>query len=451
MPRILIVDDKRSMVQMLKYALKAEGYDTIHAYTLEEALSKVGSTVDAVVVDLRLPDGDGIELLRVVKERHPFTPVVVITAYGTIEKAVASIKEGAYDFLQKPFDVEQLLNILRRALKERDLRQENLSIKAQFRSQFEEPILVGKSEAWLKVLESIELVASLKTTVLIKGESGTGKELVARAIHFKSQRARYPFITINCPAVPKDLLESEFFGHEKGAFTGATETKPGKFELANRGTVFLDEIGDLEINLQAKLLRVLEYGEFERVGGIKPIKVDVRVIAATNKDLEAEIEKGRFREDLFFRLNVFPIRIPPLRERKEDILPLAEYFIGVYAKELKRQVPILSEEMKAFLLSSDWRGNVRELKNTIERAMILSKSNVLLPENKIKEKDDELHSENMSLKELTKAGIERVERQRIINALKETKGNKLRASKLLRVSYKTLLTKIKLYGIGEED
>lgn len=451
MPRILIVDDKRSMVQMLKDALKAEGYDTIHAYTLEEALSKVGSTVDAVVVDLRLPDGDGIELLRVVKERHPFTPVVVITAYGTIEKAVASIKEGAYDFLQKPFDVEQLLNILRRALKERDLRQENLSIKAQFRSQFEEPILVGKSEAWRRVLESIELVASLKTTVLIKGESGTGKELVARAIHFKSQRARYPFITINCPAVPKDLLESEFFGHEKGAFTGATETKPGKFELANRGTVFLDEIGDLEINLQAKLLRVLEYGEFERVGGIKPIKVDVRVIAATNKDLEAEIEKGRFREDLFFRLNVFPIRIPPLRERKEDILPLAEYFIGVYAKELKRQVPILSEEMKAFLLSSDWRGNVRELKNTIERAMILSKSNVLLPENKIQEKDYELHSENMSLKELTKAGIERVERQRIINALKETKGNKLRASKLLRVSYKTLLTKIKLYGIGEED
>ncbi|MFN3535026.1 MAG: sigma-54 interaction domain-containing protein, partial [Desulfatiglandales bacterium] len=286
--------------------------------------------------------------------------------------------------------------------------------------------------------------------VLIKGESGTGKELVARAIHTRGPRAKSSFITINCPAVPKDLLESELFGYEKGAFTGATESKPGRFELANKGTIFLDEIGDLDISLQSKLLRVLEYGEFERVGGVKSVKVDVRVIAATNKDLKEEIKKGKFREDLFFRINVFPIYIPPLRERKEDILPLAEHFVRLFAEELKKEVPSISDEMKAFLLSQDWKGNVRELKNTIERYMILCDKAVITPDMISVQNYNECYSDYTALKDRVKASTGAAEKHKIIEALRLTKGNKLKASKLLKVSYKTLLTKIKNYGIDTE-
>ncbi len=450
MALILLVDDKRSMVRMLEEAFRAEGYDTLYAYNLRESISKLSPHIDAIVVDLKLPDGEGIELVKIAKEHYPFLPVIVITAYATIEKAVSAVKEGAYDFIQKPFDVEQLTHTVKRAIKERELRRENISLKTQFRSFFEEPLLVGQSEVWQNILRQIDLVAPLKTTVLIKGESGTGKELVARAIHTRGPRAKSSFITINCPAVPKDLLESELFGYEKGAFTGATESKPGRFELANKGTIFLDEIGDLDISLQSKLLRVLEYGEFERVGGVKSIKVDVRVIAATNKDIEEEIKKGKFREDLFFRINVFPIYIPPLRERKEDILPLAEHFVRLYAEELKKEVPSISDEMKAFLLSQDWKGNVRELKNTIERYMILCDKAIITPDMISVQNHNECYSDYTPLKDIVKASTGAAEKHKIIETLRLTKGNKLKASKLLKVSYKTLLTKIKNYGIDTE-
>jgi transcriptional regulator with PAS, ATPase and Fis domain len=282
---------------------------------------------------------------------------------------------------------------------------------------------------------------------LIRGESGTGKELVARAIHFSGPRCKYPFVPINCAAIPKDLMESELFGHEKGAFTGAGEAKPGKFEVANRGTVFLDEIADMDMTLQAKLLRVLEYGEFERVGGVKGIRVDVRIIAATNKDLEEEVKRGRFREDLFFRLNVFPLHIPPLRERREDILPLARYFVEYYSEELKKPVPKISNEAQSLLISRDWKGNVRELKNAIERAMILLDSDTLGPELFGSDSIRGFVPESDSLKEVKKTSISAVEKERILKALVEAKWNKWKAAKLLKVSYKTLLTKIKAYEI----
>jgi len=447
MPKVLVIDDKRSMVEMLSLALTQESFEVVPAYTLKEGLKALCPEIGAAIVDLRLPDGEGIEFVRIAKAAYPFLPMIVITAYGTIEKAVACIKEGAYDFVTKPFDVDQLINLLKRALKESETKRKSFGRTIEL-NNFHLLNLVGASEHWKRVLKSIETLAPLKTTVLLRGESGTGKELVARAIHNMGPRASYPFIPINCAAIPKELLEMELFGHEKGAFTGAHEAKPGKFELANNGTLFLDEIGDLDISAQAKLLRVLEYGEFERVGGIKPIKVDVRIIAASNKNLEEEVKKGHFREDLFFRLNVFPVLIPPLRERKEDILPLTEYFIKHYAREFNKPIPKISKELESTLLSREWKGNVRELKNTIERAMILFSSGILGVEHLCTIDTNESHSENKSLYEVTKEVTNVLEKEKILEALEHTKWNKRKAAKLLCISYKTLLTKIKTYGLS---
>ncbi len=451
MQTILIIEDKKSMSDMLVRTLQSEGFDAKAAFSVREGLSLLASSnAAAVITDLRLPDGSGMEILKTAKESLPLTPVIVMTAFGSIELAVSAVKEGAYDFITKPFDPDHLLLIIRRSLEERTVQKENLIMKKEFSRFLKKPEIIGVSSRWHEVMEKAKKVAPLKTTVLVLGESGTGKELIARTIHHLSPRAKEPFIALNCAAVPPDLIENELFGHEKGAFTGAHETRPGRFELANGGTIFLDEIGDMAMPLQSKLLRVLQENEFERVGGAKTIKVDLRVIAASNKNLEAEVLKGIFREDLFYRLNVFPVMIPPLRERKEDIVPIAEYFASFFSHEMNKNSPVLTPETKQLLMGNKWKGNVRELRNVIERAVILCDGTDLLPEyfqcsrNNAQDKagpDAPLH-------EVAQSAVKTAEKERIESALRQTGGNKTRAAELLQVSYKTLLTKVKEYGIS---
>ena len=322
---------------MIKTTLESEGYRVTWAGNGKEGISKFKEKrFDLVLTDLKLPFQSGLDVLAAVKESQPMVPVVVMTAFGTIETAVKAVKDGAYDFITKPFEPEHLLLIVKKAVENQKLMTQNMVMRDEFEKDLKFPKIIGKSQKLMDLLDMVQKVAQNKTTVLLGGESGTGKELIARAIYLLSPRREAPFIAINCAAIPKDLLESELFGHEKGSFTGATDKKLGKFELADKGTIFLDEIGDMDLALQAKLLRVLEEQELTRVGGVNRVMVDVRVIAASNKDLKTEINNKSFREDLYFRLNVFPMIVPPLRERKEDILPLAEHFIDYYCKEMKK-------------------------------------------------------------------------------------------------------------------
>jgi DNA-binding NtrC family response regulator len=451
MQRILIIEDKKSMADMLRRTFQSEGFNVRSANNVKDGITSLSSgDLDIVVTDLKLPDGDGMEIVKAVKEGYPFIPVIVMTAYGSIETAVKAVKEGAYDFITKPFDPEHLLLIIKRALSERISRKENLVLKKEFSNFLKMPEIIGVSSAWQKVMDNVRKLAPLKTTVLILGESGTGKELIARAIHHLSPRANAPFVAINCAAVPKDLIENELFGHEKGAFTGAHEIKPGKFELAEKGTIFLDEIGDMALPLQSKLLRVLEENEFERVGGTRKITVDLRVVAASNKNLEKEVSEGRFREDLFYRLNVFPILIPPLRERTEDIIPLAKHFVSLFSSEMNKGLISISDETEKILLNYDWKGNARELRNVIERAVIMCDGQNLLPEH-FNLTASVLHDRldlNASLHEVAESAVRFAEKIRIEGALRETGGNKSKAAEVLKVSYKTLLTKLKDYGIS---
>ncbi len=449
MHKILIVEDKKSMLDMLVKAFRAEGLEVQGACNLNDALSMLSPEISAIVTDIKLPDGDGLDVLRRSKTIYPFIPIIVMTAYGSIETAVKAVKEGAYDFITKPFDPEHMIHIVKRAIEEKGLLKENIALKREFNRYLKMPELIGVSRQWGEVIEKIKKIAPLKTTVLILGESGTGKELLARAIHYLSPRAKEPFIAINCAAIPKDLIESEIFGHEKGAFTGASDFKQGRFELADRGTIFLDEIGDMEKPLQAKLLRVLQESEFERIGGTKTIKIDVRILAASNKDLEKEVLNGNFREDLFYRLNVFPIKIPPLRERKEDIIPLAEYFLNLFSKEINKPNMSLSSDAKEMLLNYEWKGNIRELRNVIERAVILCESGEIHPEhlNLVTERDEKIYID-ASLHDIATSAAKTVERAKIQEALRVSKGNKSKAAEILKVSYKTLLNKIKEYKIS---
>lgn len=446
---ILIVEDKKSMVDMLSRTFEVEGFSVKSAYNVRDGLSRISADISAIVTDLKLPDGDGLEIVKIVKESYPFIPVIVMTAYGSIEIAVKAVKEGAYDFITKPFDPDHLLLIIKRAVGEKGIEKENIILKKEFSKFLKMPDMVGVSKAWNEIMEKVKKVAPLKTTVLILGESGTGKELIAKAIHYLSPRAKEPFVAINCAAIPKDLIENEMFGHEKGAFTGAGEAKIGRFELANRGTIFLDEIGDMEMSLQSKLLRVLQENEFERVGGTKTIKIDVRVIAASNKNLQREVSEERFREDLFYRLNVFPIVIPPLRERREDIIPLIKYFISAFCTNMNKTEPSVSKEVERILLAHEWRGNVRELKNVIERAVILCDGTELLPEHLSFGVDmKEEITFNTSLHEIAESAIRSAEKAKIEAVLAQTQGNKSKAAEILKVSYKTLLNKIKEYRIS---
>lgn len=437
---------------MLKRSFAAAGYSVETAHNVKDAQKAFNSPVelDAVVTDLKLPDGDGLQILAAARERSPLLPVVVMTAHGTIENAVSAVKQGAYDFIAKPFDPDHLILIVARALSESGSRRENIVLKKEFSRYLRMPELVGESPQWLGVIESARKVAPLKTTALILGESGTGKELIARAIHFFSPRAEQPFVAVNCAAIPKDLIENELFGHEKGAFTGATEIKQGRFELADKGTIFLDEIGDMDLPLQAKLLRVLQESEFERVGGTRTLKVDVRIVAASNKNLERAVADGSFREDLFYRLNVFPISIPPLRERRADILPLARFFLEGFCRDMNRQRLSISEDAVRTLERYVWKGNVRELRNVIERAVIMA-DGAVVETGHLALCDPEVTPSGVpasgSLLAIGEAAARAAEKSMIEKVLQETGGNKSRAAEMLGVSYKTLLTKIKEFGL----
>ncbi|UCH81067.1 MAG: sigma-54-dependent Fis family transcriptional regulator [Nitrospiraceae bacterium] len=454
MSKILVVEDKTAMAQMLKESLELEGYEVITASDGAEGIRKIKErSADLVLTDLKLPKKNGIEVLKASRNESPLTPVIVMTAYGSIETAVNAMKLGAYDFITKPLDIDHLNLLIDRALKNQKIVAENLLLKDVLAERKGIPNIIGKSPRMRDVADNIQKVASARTTVLLLGESGTGKELFARAIHDLSSRKDHPFVPINCAAIPGELLESELFGHEKGAFTGATERKLGKLEIADRGTVFLDEIGEMEISLQSKMLRALQEGVIERVGGTGSLKVDVRIIAASNKDLEAAVNEKTFREDLYYRLSVFPIVIPPLRDRKEDLPALIEHFIAKYSIEMNISGKEIGPDAMKVLHSYSWKGNVRELENVIERAMIISDTDRitkndlgLMPANL---SDDGLAGISMegTLDEAAKAALRIVESRRIRHALEETHGNKSRASEILKVSYKTLLTKIKDYNI----
>lgn len=454
METVLIIEDKESMAQMLKETLEAAGYHPLIARDGMEGIKRIKENrVDVVLTDLKLPKKDGMDVLRAAKEENPMLPVILMTAYGSVDLAVKAIKEGAFDFITKPFDTDHLLHLIRKAMENQRLMAENILLKEEFSSVIGMPKIVGKSEEIQEVAKKIQKVAQAKTTVLLLGESGTGKELFARAIHCLGPRKGYPFVPINCAAIPKELLESELFGHEKGAFTGAETRKLGKFELADKGTIFLDEIGEMAPSLQAKIMRIIQEGEIERVGGLRAIAVDVRIIAATNKDIEKAVSEGMFREDLYYRLNVFPIKIPPLRDRVEDIPLLVDFFIKKYCAEMKTDKKDISKEALDMFMDYLWKGNVRELENTIERAIILCEGKIITPDHislnpvPIKSSPDTLPMDG-TLEDTSKEALRLAETQRIKKALQETKGNKSRAAELLDVSYKTLLTKIKEYGIG---
>ena len=407
-----------------------------------------------VLSDLRLPAGDGFGVLRASKEFDADTPVIVMTAYGSIEDAVTAMKAGALDFLAKPVDPDHLALLVARALEQRRMVTENLLMKEELAVRRGAPQLVGEDASLRKVFASLQRAATTDTTVLLEGESGTGKELFARSLHALSTRADLPFVAINCAAIPETLLETELFGHEKGAFTGAVARKPGKFEMAHRGTLFLDEIGDLPLSLQAKILRALEEKRFERVGGTASVQVDVRLVAATNRGLRAAVAARRFREDLFFRLSVFPITVPPLRDRPGDIPLLARYFVDRFCRDMKKRTIALSPAALEQLASYRWPGNVRELQNCIERAVILAEGDAIQPRHlNLSFKSVEREAEPVnplaeldlsgSLAEATRRSLAAIERVKIEQVLKEADNNKGRASELLQISYKALLAKLK--------
>jgi two-component system, NtrC family, response regulator PilR len=379
--RILVVDDEQSMRELLAIMLRKDGFDVVAAESRTQAAAVLArGPVDLIVTDVKLPDGDGIEILRHVKAAAPDTVVIVMTAYGSTETAVAALKLGAYDYLIKPFDVDELKIVVRNALERQQLQQENLLLKAEFRSQHGLDRIIGVSPAMGAVFNLVRSVAGTSSTVLISGESGTGKELVAKAIHALSPRKDAPFVSVNCGALPENLLESELFGHMKGAFTDAHQNKKGLFEAAHRGTLFLDEVGETPPAMQVKLLRALQEKTIRRVGATEETEVDVRLVAATNRPLEDLLREGRLREDLFYRLNVIPIHLPALRERREDIPLLAESFLRRFSKEMGKNVVKVSTEAMERLARHSWPGNVRELENVIERAVALETHEAVLPE-----------------------------------------------------------------------
>jgi DNA-binding NtrC family response regulator len=454
MEKILVVEDKESMARMLRETLELAGYEVIVANDGAEGIKRIkDSKVDLVLTDMKLPKKDGLAVLKASKNENPLVPVIVMTAFGTVETAVNAMKMGAYDFITKPLDTDYLRLLITRSLKNQRVVTENLLLKDVLSQRVGAPDIIGKSASMVEIAGNIKKVASTKTTVLLLGESGTGKELFARAIHDLSPRKDEPFVPINCAAIPGELLESELFGYEKGAFTGAGGRKPGKLELADKGTVFLDEIGELDMALQSKVLRTLQEGEIDRVGGTSTVKVDIRIIAASNKDLEAAVAKNMFREDLYYRLSVFPIIIPPLRGRKDDIPALVEHFISRFSAEMNTPLKTIDQDAMDTLDAYSWKGNIRELENVIERAMILCEGDLitrkhlrLAPSGAGGESLDDIGSEG-TLDSVAKAALRIVETKRIKKALKETGGNKTRAAELLKVSYKTLLTKIKDYEI----
>ena len=455
MPDILLVEDKESLRRVLRLTLENAGYSVTEAADARIALNEIAAAPHRIVLtDLRMPNGSGLDVLHAARAADNDVPVIVMTAFGSIDEAVQAMKDGAHDFLQKPVDSNHLLLLVERALEQARLRTENILLREEWSRRYGFPRILGESEAIKRTVAETQRVATTETNVLLLGESGTGKELFARALHHLSNRREKPFVAINCAAIPETLIENELFGHERGAFTGASDRRLGKFELAAGGTVFLDEIGELPLAVQSKLLRVIEEKTVDRIGGRAPLPVDVRVVAATNKDLKSAVEKGEFRGDLFFRLAVFPIEIPALRQRDSDVLLLARDFAAQLGKELRGREATLSEASLQALQAHQWPGNVRELENAIERACILTDTMLLEPKDLGlaeggSEDSQELQALDLSgsLSEVTQRAIRAVERRKILAALATNDNNKARTAEDLGVSYKTLLTKLKDYDL----
>ena len=466
--QILVVDDEPNLRRVLSAQLERDGYDVHTAEDGEQALGMLKEHhIDLVISDLRMPKIDGMELLRRVVGSEEAMPVVIITAHGTVDNAVEALKTGAFDYITKPFDQAEVRTVVRKALRTRDLSERDASrpiaSAAPAGVRYD---IIGQSSSILDLYAILDRVADTPTTVLITGESGTGKELVARALHENSSRKDKPFIKVNCAAIPRDLMESELFGYERGAFTGAVSSKPGRFELASGGTLFLDEIGSIPVEMQVKLLRALQESEFERVGGVKTIRVDVRLVAATNSDLKKEIAAGSFREDLYYRLNVVPIRLASLRERAEDIPLLVEHFVAKFNARLKKTVTGTDEEAEALLRGYPWPGNIRELENVIERAVLFCDKSELTaadlpaevrgtspsgPPSPAPHKAADTPVGQDGLKEQVKAAMVRLERELIVRALDQTGNNVTHAARLLKISRKGLQLKMKELGLRERD
>ncbi len=440
---------------MLSLLLKKEGYEVQMAENGKVALDKLEKeSFDFVLSDIRMPEMDGIEFLKRAKSKNPDLTILVMSAFGNVDTAIEAMKYGAYDYISKPFKPDEVILTLKKADERERLQRENVRLKGEVKKEYEFSNIVAKGPEMIEIFNTIRKISEYKTTCLLLGESGTGKELIARAIHYNSSRADRPFITVNCGAIPENLLESELFGHLKGAFTGAVRTKKGLFEEADQGTLFLDEIGELPLLLQVKILRALQEEEIRRVGDVAAIKVNVRIIAATVKDLTKEVENGTFREDLFYRLNVLPIHVPPLRQRKEDITLLVEHFITKMNKKLSSRIKGVEPDAMKVLMDYDWPGNVRELENIIERAMVLVAGDRILLENLpmnirvappigARASLGGLPSEELSIKKMSRM----IEQDLITKALKKTNGNRTKAAEILEISHRALLYKIKQYNI----
>lgn len=451
MKTILIVDDEQAQRLILSGYLKQKGYNLLEASSGSNALKIADNhIVDIVLSDFKMPDMTGIELLMKLKERNPETAVVIITAFGTIENAVKAMKEGAGDYLTKPVNLDELDFIIKRIAERQLLISENKYLKEQLQEKHKITGIVAHSASMENILNTAMRVADSKATVLLRGESGTGKEILAKSIHFSSIRKDKPFIAVNCAALNENLLESELFGHEKGAFTGADKQRRGRFELADTGTLFLDEIGDLPVSTQIKLLRVLQEEQFERVGGSQTISVDVRVITATNRNLEELMKQGKFREDLYYRINVVSIPIPPLRERKEDVSPLIDFFISKYLSDTKKDKAGFSREAMDVLLKYNYPGNIRELENIVHHSIVLSRGDVILSSDlpmSIKnlpfESNVNIANNDLTLTEQ----VELLEKKLVLNALKQTNNNQVQASKLLGISERNLRYRLEKWGM----
>src|ERR1700756_4258999 len=462
MEPLLLVEDKNELRAMLRRALERNGHSVDEAADGSAAIQKLrNKRYQMVLTDLKMPGASGLDVLRESKQADSTIPVILLTAYGSVEEAVSAMKEGAFDFIQKPVDLDHLKLLVERATRQQELLRENLILREEFSSRYGFPRIVGESDVMKAVSHQLQRVAPTEATVLLLGESGTGKELFARAVHHLSNRREQPFVALNCAAIPEGLVENELFGHERGAFTGAGARKVGKMDLAHRGTLFLDEIGELPLAIQAKLLRVLEERHFERVGGTQLLEVDVRIIVATNRDLQKLMQEKLFREDLYFRISAVPITIPALRDRGNDVLLLAGYFLDKFSREFAKAGLELSSDAKQRLLEYRWPGNVRELQNTVERAVILTdgltiRANGLqlpspkpdaetLPDGMLPEK----FSWEGSLEEVTQRAAAHVERVLLESTLRDCQWNKTRAAERLGVSPKTLLAKIRSVGLEE--
>ncbi|OHD55233.1 MAG: transcriptional regulator [Spirochaetes bacterium GWF1_51_8] len=455
-PTILVIDDEKNIREALRQYLTMEGFDVQAAEDGADGLNKFQTLLpDAVILDLRMPKIGGMEFLTKAFAAKEHVPIIVLTGHGGVDEAVECMKRGAYDFFTKPPEMDKLILVLRRALDESGRRERQNDLELMIDERFRFDNIIGNSAPLKKVLDTVRQIAPTDATVLVSGESGTGKELIASAIHNNSRRSKGPFVKVHCAALSETLLESELFGHEKGSFTGAIARKRGRFELADGGTIFLDEIGDISAATQVKLLRVLQEHEFERVGGEETLRIDIRVIAATNRDLHAEVNAGRFREDLYYRLNVINLRIPSLKERKEDIGMLASHFIKIYSKKHDKSITGISPKALKLLEAYDWRGNIRELQNLIENTVVLSKANEIQPES-LPSNIRNYQGKKDILIEIG-APLSEIERRAILVTLESADGNKSLAARILKIGRKTLLRKLEEYGMkvsgdeGEKD